>query len=82
MWQPASAVSLTLIALLSSGCAGQTVPVPVSDVRPFKPIPWTCETASGEARRGIVAHNSVYDSLKTGRKVVYADDCPKPKPVS
>ena len=65
------------LCLFLPGCATPTVPV--SDLRSFKPIRWSCETASGEARAGIIAHNSVLASLKGGKKVVYADDCPKEK---
>lgn len=77
------AVMLFAISVSLAGCAlfgGQTTPVPVTDVRPFKPIAWRCATASGEARVGILEHNSVLASLKTGKEVVYTDDCPKPKP--
>lgn len=35
-----------------------------------------------ETRKQIVAHNSRYDTLKTGKRVVYADDCPKEAPTS
>ena len=61
---------------------GQPVAVPVTDVRPFKPITWGCGTASGDARKGIIEHNSVLASLKTGKEVVYTDDCPAPKPAA
>jgi hypothetical protein len=55
--------------------------VPVTDLRPFKPISSSCVDTS-ETRREIRAHNSVLASLKTGRKVVYSDPCPPEKPTS
>lgn len=65
-------------ALTQTACAEK--PVPVTDLRPFKPIPWACEgpdAAKGKARSGIIAHNSKLASLKAGKEIVYADDCPK-----
>ena len=71
------------LLLASAGCATQTVPV--TDLRPFKPIVWSCETAKGAAREGIIKHNSVLASLRSGKRIVYADDCPgevKSKPTT
>jgi hypothetical protein len=75
----ASAASLTLISALA-GCS-EVREVPVTDLRPFKPISSSC-VDTAETRKEIRAHNSVLDSLKTGRKVVYADGCPESKPTS
>ena len=60
--------------LALGACATQTVVTPKSSLRAFRPITWTCADTE-ETRRQIVAHNSVYATLRTGRKVVYADDC-------
>ena len=62
------------LLLASAGCATQTVAV--SDVRSFKPIGWSCQDTV-TTRKEVVAHNSVLASLKSGKKVVYSDDCPK-----
>jgi len=48
--------------------------VPVTDLRPWRPITYSCADTA-ETRRQIVAHNSVLDTLRRGRKVVYRDDC-------
>lgn len=65
-----------VVATLTAGCVEK--PVPVTDLRPWKPIAWRCEEASGPTRTQIIQHNSVYASLKAKRKVAYQDDCPKP----
>lgn len=75
----ASAVAPTL-----TGCAmfqPQEKVVPVSDTRSFKPISWRCEDTP-QTRKQIVAHNSVLDSLKRNKRVIYSDDCPEGKPTS
>ena len=73
------------MTLIVSGCETPQKIVPVSSTKAFRPIIWACEgpdAASGKAREGIIAHNSVLASLKTGKKTVYADHCPEAKPVS
>ena len=72
---------LALAALTTlTGCA--TNPVPVSDLRAFKPIRWSCETATGDTRAQILKHNSVYATLSSGRRTTYADKCTKGAPTS
>ena len=69
----------TLLLLGLAGCAtptGATV-TPKSSLRAFVPIYWSCKDTR-ETRRQIIAHNSVYDTLRKGRKVVYADHCEAP----
>jgi hypothetical protein len=73
----ASAASLTLIL----GACSEVREVPVTDLRPFRPISSSC-VDTAETRKEIRAHNSVLDSLKTGRKVVYEDPCKDVKPTS
>ena len=73
----ASAASLILF---SAGCS-EVREVPVTDLRPFKPISSSCQDTE-QTRKEIRAHNSVLDSLKKGRKVVYSDPCPTEKPTS
>lgn len=73
----ASAASLTLIC---AGCS-EVREVPVTDLRPFKPISSSC-VDTAETRREIRAHNSVLASLKSGKRVVYSDPCPTEKPTS
>ena len=56
--------------------------VPVTDTRWAKPISWACDgpdAAKGKAREGIIAHNSALASLKSGKRIVYADDCAEKK---
>src|SRR5262245_29655539 len=67
------------IPILPSGCAEKTVTI--VDLRPWKPISFSCEDTS-ETRKQAVAHNSVYDTLKRKKKVVYSDPCPESKPTS
>lgn len=62
-------------ALLLGACS-QTV-VPVTDVRPFRTITTSCRDTA-ETRKQVIRHNSVLDTLKTGKDVVYGDDCPAP----
>jgi len=72
-----SAASLTLIL----GACSEVREVPVTDLRPFKPISSSC-VDTVETRKEIRAHNSVLASLKTGKRVVYSDPCPENKPTS
>jgi hypothetical protein len=68
------------LLVASAGCATQTVAV--SDVRSFKPLTWSCKDTA-QTRAGVVAHNSVLESLKSGKRIVYKDDCPQEaKPTS
>jgi hypothetical protein len=54
----------------------------VTDLRPFKPITLSCADTKA-TRSQIVAHNSVLDSLKRNKRVIYSDDCPaEGKPTS
>lgn len=63
-----------------AGCATPTQP-PVVDtsLQSFKPIGYstrdTCPT-----QKEIAAHNSVYDTLKSGKPTVYQAPCDKAKP--
>jgi hypothetical protein len=68
-------IALTIIALSTTAC-GETKTVAVTSIRPWKPISSSCQDTP-ETRKEIVAHNSVYSSLKSGKKTVYEDDCPK-----
>jgi hypothetical protein len=73
--------ALPLIAISLAGCAagsGQTYGVPVAVVDPFKPISSSCKDTP-QTRREIAAHNSVLDTLRTGRDVKYGDNCPPGK---
>jgi hypothetical protein len=72
----ASAASLIPIC---AGCS-EVREVPVTDLRPFKPISSSC-VDTAETRREIRAHNSVLASLKSGKRVVYSDPCTE-KPTS
>lgn len=71
---PRAAV-LTLTGVLISGCAKEEVLVPVTNLGPFKTISYSCKDTP-VTREQIRAHNGVYMSLKSGKKTVYADDCP------
>ena len=86
LWRAARAARAILIASPLSGCSlfggGQVVTVPVTDLRGIDPIQWGCagdDAAYGKARKGIIKLNSILATSRAGRKVVYADDCPKPK---
>ena len=73
---------LTLCAMpllaASAGCATPTV-VPVTDARPFRIIKASCRDTP-ETRKQVDQHNSVLDTLRSGKRVVYKDDCPEGKP--
>lgn len=75
---------LTLCAMTlllgGAGCA-QNTSVLTSDVRAFKPITTSCKDTAA-TRTQVNAHNSVLDTLKSGKRVVYRDDCPVEKPTS
>ena len=75
----ASAASLIPIFGLA-GCS-EVREVPVTDLRPFRPISSSC-VDTAETRKEIRAHNSVLASLKSGKRVVYSDPCPIEKPTS
>lgn len=70
-----------LSALALGGCATQVAVTPDSGLRSFKPIRWSCADTP-ETRKQVVAHNSVYASLKAGKKVIYADDCKAEEAIS
>ncbi len=83
-WKPrrraASLAALIPICALSA-CA-EPEKVPVTNLGPFRPISSSCADTA-QTRKEIRQHNSVLDSLKTGKKVVYADKCPaEGKPTS
>lgn len=61
------------------GACSEVREVPVTDLRPFKPISSSCQDTE-QTRKEIRAHNSVYETLKSGKRVVYSDPCPTEKP--
>ena len=65
-------------ALILTAC-GPDKPVPVTNLGPFKPLHPRCADTA-ESRTEMNEHNSVYDSLKKGKRVIYSDHCPKEKP--
>lgn len=69
-----------LLGVTLAGCS-EVREVPVTDLRPFKPISSSCDDTA-ETRKEIRAHNSVLASLKTGKRVVYSDPCPEKAPTS
>ena len=74
-----AAIALLLVFALA-GCS-EVREVPVTDLRPFRPISSSCADTE-QTRKEVRAHNSVLDSLKTGRKVIYSDPCPEKAPTS
>lgn len=67
------------LASLLAGCETPTAATPVTNLKPFQPIRWECKDTP-ETRKQILAHNSVLQTLKTGKRTVYSDDCEQPKP--
>ena len=71
------------LSLALQACVGSSTLIPLTTkgaLDSFKPI-----ANSGKApckmQRDVAAHNSAYDSLKSGREVVYKAPCDlKPKP--
>ena len=76
----ARAVALILICGSLSACS-EVREVPVADLRPWKPISASCDDTA-ETRKQVRDHNGVYDSLKSGKRIVYADPCKDVKPTS
>lgn len=76
----APALVLVVCTLLVTGCATHTQVVDTS-TRSFKPISYsrndTCET-----QQQVAEHNSVYDTLKTGKPVSYVAPCSQNKRVA
>lgn len=64
-----------------AGCSTPTLPPTDVSLSAFKSIGYstrdTCDT-----QRQIAAHNSVYDTLKTGKDTVYQAPCERKKGVS
>ncbi len=77
MMRPLLALTITC----ALGACSEVREVPVTDLRPFRPISSSCDDTS-ETRKEVRAHNSVLASLKTGKRVVYSDPCPTEKPTS
>lgn len=72
---------LVVCALAVPGCATHTPQTIDTSVKSFKAIGSskrdTCET-----QQAIAEHNSVYDTLKTGKPVAYVAQCDLNKPVA
>jgi hypothetical protein len=73
-------LAVMLAGIAISACS-EVREVPVTDLRPFRPISSSC-VDTAETRKEIRAHNSVLASLKSGKRVVYSDPCPTEKPTS
>ena len=75
----------TPLLAASAGCGtligGKTEVVPVADTRPFKIIKASCKDTP-ETRKQVDQHNSVLDTLRSGKRVVYKDDCEEAKPTT
>lgn len=67
-----------LSALTLGACANIPIIGPDTSLESFQPITTSCRDTP-ETRKQIIQHNSAYDTLKTGKQVVYADICPKAK---
>jgi len=68
-----------LLASSLAGCETPSKDLPVSNLKPWKPIKFDCADTK-ETRAQVIEHNNVYLTLKTGKKVVYGDSCPEAKP--
>lgn len=60
-------------AVLLAGCATRTQTVDTA-VEVFGPIRYSQDDTCATQKR-LAEHNSVYDTLKSGRRVVYAAPC-------
>jgi hypothetical protein len=69
-----------MTAGLAAGCSTPTPEALTSKVAlsAFKPIASSCKDTKA-TREQIAAHNSAYDTLKTGKKTVYKPHSCKPK---
>ena len=70
-----------LLLPVLAGCATPISVAPDTSLKSFRPITLSCQDTA-ETRKQIVAHNSVYDTLRKGKRIVYADDCSKEAPTS
>lgn len=71
--------TLLLLPSLLAGCETPTAATPVTNLKPFRSILWSCQDTP-ETRKQVLAHNSVLATLKSGKRTVYSDDCEQPKP--
>ena len=67
-----------LLPLASVGCVPEPTFVGKIDTRSFRNISMSCKDTP-KTRQQIDEHNSVLDTLKSGKAVVYKNDCDKPK---
>ena len=72
---PAKWMPILLPAVLLAGCETPSN-VPVTDLRPWKTISYSCADTKS-TRDQVIEHNNRFLSLKAGRKVIYGDTCPK-----
>lgn len=66
-----------MLSLGLSGCAGSSIPIPLTKpgaLEAFQPISNSAK-APCKMQRDVAAHNSAYDTLKTGKPVVYKAPC-------
>ena len=75
----ACAMLLSTAILALPACTSTPTPPIDTSLQSFKPIGYskrdTCDT-----QKQIAAHNSVYDTLSTGRDTVYQAPCDRKKP--
>lgn len=65
-----------LLVVMLAGCGTVTSVQTDTSLRSFRPITMSCKDTP-ETRKQVTAHNSAYDTLKTGKVVAYKDSCPK-----
>jgi hypothetical protein len=72
------------LALATAGCAAPGTPTPLTDtsvLQAFKPLPNSAQ-APCPVQQGVAEHNSVFDTLRTGKPVVYKAPCDLPKQIA
>lgn len=69
------------LSLALGACAANEIPIVSTSgaLASFKPIPNSTK-APCEMQRAVAAHNSAYDTLKTGTERVYKAPCDVDKP--
>jgi anti-sigma-K factor RskA len=77
MWRRQTALAVSLATLALGACATPTALTTKVALEAFKTIP-NSKSAPCVMQRAVAAHNSTYDTLKTGKETVYkapSDKC-------
>lgn len=77
MTKPSRLLIALALPLVTAGCAGSAIPIPLTSdgaLKAFKPIA-NSSAAPCVIQKDIAAHNSAYDTLKLKQAVTYKAPC-------